>query len=131
MRRILIAMALATSMISMAGAQTATTTATETFVTAQPTDILSYNLLGLNIVDGQNKTIGEIKDLILSEGKLGGYIVSVGGILSLGEKYVIVAPAAVKVSYSENDKKWTATMAATADQLKAAPEFKYEGRWKK
>ncbi|MBZ3695398.1 MULTISPECIES: PRC-barrel domain-containing protein [Phyllobacterium] len=131
MRRILIAMALATSMISVASAQTATATATETFVTAQPTDVLSYNLIGLNIVDAQNKTIGEIKDLILSEGKLAGYIVSVGGVLGLGEKYVIVAPSAVKVSYSENDKKWTAGMAATEDQLKAAPEFKYEGRWKK
>ncbi|WP_244642751.1 PRC-barrel domain-containing protein [Phyllobacterium sp. 628] len=101
--------------ICNAGAQTATATTTETFITAQPTDVLSYNLIGLNIVDGQNKSIGEIKDLILSEGKLAGYIVSAGGVLGLGEKYVIVAPAAVKVSYSENDKNWTATMSATEE----------------
>jgi hypothetical protein len=35
----------------------------------------------------------------------------------------------VKVSYNTSDKKWHATMNATADQLKAAPEFKYSGRW--
>jgi hypothetical protein len=37
----------------------------------------------------------------------------------------------VKINYSESDKKWSATMAATKDELKAAPEFKYEGRWAK
>jgi hypothetical protein len=34
------------------------------------------------------------------------------------------------VSYNTNDNKWTATMNATKDQLKAAPEFKFEGKWK-
>jgi len=33
------------------------------------------------------------------------------------------------VSYSDSDKKWHASMNATTDQLKAAPEFKYSGRW--
>ncbi len=37
----------------------------------------------------------------------------------------------MKVTYSENDKKWMATMDATKDQHKGAPEFKYEGRWKR
>jgi len=44
---------------------------------------------------------------------------------------VVVAPSAVKVVYSENDKKWSATMDTTKEALKAAPEFKYEGRWKR
>jgi hypothetical protein len=35
----------------------------------------------------------------------------------------------VKVTYNDSDKKWHATMNATADQLKAAPEFKYTGKW--
>ena len=54
-----------------------------------------------------------------------------GGFLGIGERYVVVAPSAVKVVYSENDKKWSATMDTTKDALKAAPEFKYEGRWKR
>ena len=49
------------------------------------------------------------------------YIVSVGGFLGMGEHYVAVNPADIKVSYNGADKKWHATMNATADQLKSAP----------
>jgi hypothetical protein len=62
-------------------------------------------------------------------GRSQAYIVSVGGFLGLGEHYVAVSPSAVKVSYNSTDKKWHASMNASADQLKAAPEFKYAGRW--
>ena len=54
---------------------------------------------------------------------------SVGGFLGMGEHYVAVSPSAVKVSYNSSEKKWHASMNASADQLKAAPEFKYSGRW--
>lgn len=131
MRRILITLAATTLLAGAAIAQTAVTTTTETFVKAKPTDVLSNNLIGLNVTNEANDTIGEIKDLILSQGDLSGYIVSVGGLLGLGERYVIVSPSAVKVSYTENDNKWHAVMNATKDQLKTAPEFKYEGRWKR
>jgi len=131
MRRILIAIAATALFAGTAVAQTAVTTTTETFVTAKPTDVLSYNLVGLNVTNNTNETIGEIKDLILSQGELSGYIVSVGGFLGMGERYVIVRPSAVKVTYDDNDKKWHAVMNATKDQLKTAPEFKYEGRWKR
>lgn len=131
MRKILIAIAAVAAVASPAIAQTATTTTAGTYVTAKPTDMITYNLIGLNIVNGSKETVGEIKDLLISNGTLAGYIVSVGGFLGIGEHYVIVAPSAVKINYSESDKKWTATMDATKDQLKAAPEFKYEGRWSK
>lgn len=131
MRRLLIAAVATAALMSFATAQTATTTTTNVFVTAKPTDVLSYNLIGLNIVNGENNTIGEIKDLIISDGQLSGYIVSVGGFLGMGEKYVIVSPASVEVNYSEGDKKWSATMQATKEQLENAAAFKYEGRWAK
>lgn len=131
MRRTLIAIAAAAAVLGVAHAQTAVGTGSEVFVTAQPTDVLSYNLIGLKITNGENKDIGEIKDLILSKDKLAGYIVSVGGFLGMGEHYVVVSPGAVKISYLENDKKWAATMDATKEELKSAPEFKYEGRWKR
>ena len=131
MRRALIALAAIMLAGGAASAQTAVTTTSETFVTAKPTDVLSYNLVGLNVTNNTNETIGEIKDLILSQGELSGYIVSVGGFLGMGERYVIVRPSAVKVTYDDNDKKWHAVMNATKDQLKTAPEFKYEGRWKR
>ena len=129
--RTLAALALVAAVGTAAIAQTAVITTSETFVTAKPTDVLSNNLIGLNVTNEANETIGEIKDLILSQGELSGYIVSVGGFLGMGERYVIVRPRAVKVSYVENDNKWHAVMNATKDQLKTAPEFKYEGRWKR
>ncbi|KAB0265517.1 PRC-barrel domain-containing protein [Microvirga brassicacearum] len=131
MRRVLIALAATTLLAGAASAQTAVTTTSEIFVKAQPTDVLSDNLIGLNVTNNASETIGEIKDLILSQDELTGYIISVGGFLGMGERYVIVRPNTVKVTYVENDKKWHAVMNTTKEQLKTAPEFKYEGRWKR
>lgn len=131
MRRILIALATTAAFLGAVHAQTAETTTTQEFVTAQPTDVLSYNLVGLEIKNSADESVGEIKDLLLSKDTLAGYIVSVGGFLGIDEHYVIINPKAVKIAYVENDKKWTATMDATKEQLKAATEFKYEGRWKR
>lgn len=133
MRRFLLALAATAALATAASAQTttATTTLADVFLTAKPTDVLSYNLIGLNIQSGDKENVGEIKDLIISNGQLAGYIVSVGGFLGMGERYVIVSPASVKVTYNETDKKWSATMPATKEELMKAPEFKYEGRWAK
>ncbi|MGO4173898.1 PRC-barrel domain-containing protein [Bosea sp. TAF32] len=134
MRNSLVAIALATAFagVPAAQAQTATTATREVYIKAQPTDVLSSNLIGLNVQNNAKENVGEIKDLVVSSGgHLSGIIVSVGGFLGIGERYVVVTPAAVKVVYSENDKKWSATMDTTKDALKAAPEFKYEGRWKR
>lgn len=104
MRRILIALAATTTIVGAAAAQTAETTTTETFVTAKPTDVLSYNLINLNVTNTANESIGEIKDLVLSEGQLAGYILSVGGVLGMGERYVVVSPKAVKITYVETTR---------------------------
>lgn len=133
MRKIIIALASVSALATPVLAQTATATTTqlERFVAAKPTDVLSSNLIGLDITNGQKEDVGEIKDLVISDGALAGYIVSVGGFLGMGEHYVVVSPSAIKVNYSENDKQWAATMDATKDELKAAPQFNYDGRWKK
>ncbi|GEP12488.1 PRC-barrel domain-containing protein [Methylobacterium gnaphalii] len=92
--------------------------------------VLSYNLKNLTLVDGQNSTVAEIKDLAISQNKLVGYIVSVGGFLGVGERYVAIDPSSVALTYDESAKKWKASANASKDQLKAAPEFKYEGKFK-
>jgi hypothetical protein len=131
MRRILIALAATIPLAYAAHAQNPPSNNNQMFVTPKPTDVLSYNLIGLKIRNSANEDVGEIKDLLLSQETLAGYVLSVGGVLGVGEHYVIVSPQSVKVNYDENGKKWTATMDATKDQLKSAPEFKYEGRWKR
>lgn len=131
MRRILITSLATAAMITFAYAQTVTTTETELFVTAQPTDVLSSNVVGLNVSDAEGTVFGEIKDLIVSDNALAGYIVSVGGFLGIGERYVIVSPQSVNITYVADDKTWQATMSATKEEIEKAPEFKYEGRWEK
>ena len=117
--------------MTAAGGTTGSATATSgTFVAIPANDDLSSRLVGLDIYNSDKKDIGQIKDVAMGQnGRTQAYIVSVGGFLGMGEHYVAVSPSAVKVSYNETDKKWHATMNASADQLKAAPEFKYTGRW--
>jgi len=62
------------------------------FTTAPKESVLSYNLIGLKLVDGRQNTVGEIKDIVIANGQLAGYIVSVGGFLGMGERYVVVKP---------------------------------------
>ena len=101
-----------------------------TFVSVPNADELSSKLIGLDIYNNDKKDIGQIKDIALTaNGRSQAYIVSVGGFLGLGEHHIAVNPSAVKITYNDSDKKWHASMNATTDQLKSAPEFKYSGRW--
>ncbi|MGO4704314.1 PRC-barrel domain-containing protein [Microvirga sp. 2MCAF38] len=133
MRRFFITLAAASILSGAAIAQETSTTGAipPSFVAVKPDSMLSYNLVGLDVSNPGNETVGEIKDLVLDQGRLAGYIVSVGGFLGMGDHYVVVDPAAVRVSYNASDSKWHAMMNTTKEQLKAAPEFKYEGKWKR
>jgi len=100
------------------------------FIQVQSADMLSSNVVGLDVHNGQNDNIGKIEDIAFDPSKkLAGYILSVGGFLGMGTHYVAVNPDAVMVSYDAQNKVWKATMNATKDELKSAPEFKYGGQW--
>ncbi len=100
------------------------------FVTLQHSDMLSSNVVGLDVYDTSNNDIGKIQDIAFDGSKtVKGYVLSVGGFLGLGSRYVTVDPNSVSVTYDTANKKWHASMNASKDQLKAAPEFKYEGIW--
>ncbi len=101
-----------------------------TFIQVQSDDMLSSNVVGLDIHNSQNDSIGKIQDIAFDPSKkITGYILSVGGFLGMGTHYVAVNPDAIMVSYDSQNKVWKATMNATKDQLKSAPEFKYGGQW--
>jgi sporulation protein YlmC with PRC-barrel domain len=100
------------------------------FIQVENTNMLSSNVVGLDIYNGQNDKIGKIQDIAFDPSKqLTGYILSVGGFLGMGTRYVAVHPSALNVSYDPQNKVWRASMNATKDQLKSAPEFKYGGQW--
>ena len=92
---------------------------------------LASRLVGLNIQNTGDENIGEIYDIILTDaGAVKAYIVSVGGFLGMGTRYVAIDPKAVTLT-RQDEKNWKATMNANKDQLKAAPEYKYESEWRK
>ena len=110
--------------------QKSTSPGTPNFMNLPSDNMLSSKLVGLDIYNDQNINIGKIQDIAFDGSKkVIGYILSVGGFHGMGTRYVAVDPDAVKITYDESKKAWRASMNATKDQLKAAPEFKYGGRW--
>jgi uncharacterized protein YrrD len=91
--------------------------------------MLSSNVVGLDVYNDQKNNLGKIQDIVFNGHAVKGYILSVGGFLGVGTRYVAVDPSAVTVQYDATAKKWRASMNAAKDQLKAAPEFKYQGQW--
>jgi PRC-barrel domain len=101
------------------------------FVTQQTNDRLASRLIGLNIKNPADETIGEIYDLVLTDANsIRAYIVSVGGFLGIGTRYVAIDPKAISVR-RQDEKNWTATMNVNKDQLRAAPEYKWQSEWRK
>ncbi len=99
-----------------------------TFANIPAQDDLSSKVVGLDVYNDANQDIGTVKDIAFNGNEISGYIVSVGGFLGVGDHYVAVHPDALNISYNSSDKKWHAKMNATADQLKAAPEYKYPSK---
>ncbi|MDP2375800.1 PRC-barrel domain-containing protein [Reyranella sp.] len=93
--------------------------------TAMPAPAASADtrkLIGRNIQNAQNETIGEIKSIhVGTDGKIEAVMVGVGGFLGVGEREVRLAWTDLTVT--NNGEKVTVNM--TKDQLKAKPEYKY------
>ncbi|ACS50853.1 MULTISPECIES: PRC-barrel domain-containing protein [Bartonella] len=97
------------------------------YVTPLATDFVASSLIGANVYNIEDENIGEVKDIILRENNIAGFVVAVGGFLGIGESYVVVSPETIQMT---NDYgKWKLITNATKDSLKDAPTFKYEGRW--
>jgi hypothetical protein len=131
MKHLLLAAVMASVMAVHANAQTAPANPPEGFVTQQNSDRLASRLIGLNIENPANENIGEIYDIVITDaGATRAYIVSVGGFLGLGTRYVAVDPKAITFN-RQDEKNWKATMKVNKDQLKAAPEYKWNSEWRK
>ncbi|GHE49531.1 photosystem reaction center subunit H [Camelimonas fluminis] len=113
-------------------AQTAPTPTTKPiFLTVEEGPAVYSSLKGLNVKNAGDETVGEISDVVIDGHNVNAYILSVGGFLGAGTHYVAVAPTALTVTWNDSDKKWNARINATKEQLKAAPQFRYEGRFAK
>jgi hypothetical protein len=78
-------------------------------------------VVGSTVVNEVNDTVGTIDDLIVTPTeKVPFAVLSVGGFLGMGTKYVVVPFSSLQVK----DKKMV-LLGATKDSLNALPEFKY------
>lgn len=94
------------------------------YVTVKPADVMSSKLIGTTVYNNKNENVGEVEDLAIENGKtLTGVVVSVGGFLGLGERYVVLDPSTLAVS--DKDGKWAVHADTDKDTLKNAPKFEY------
>ena len=101
------------------------------FITISSNAILSSRLIGLDVRNASGKGMGKIEDVVFEGGQIVGIVLSVGETLSSGQRYVAVDPSAISIRYTDGENKWQATMNADLDQLRSAPEFRYEGKWRR
>ena len=85
-------------------------------------------LIGINVKNSANETIGEINELILDkDGKVAAVVVGVGGFLGMGQHEVAIDYKSLNIKYDPNamtDAGATTVMVdATKDSLKAAPAW--------
>jgi sporulation protein YlmC with PRC-barrel domain len=81
-------------------------------------------LVGSKVYNTANENIGSIEDIILKpDGSLDEVVLSVGGFLGIGEKYVSVPWSALKVSRDGSSLKIVTD--GTKDSLKALTDYKF------
>jgi sporulation protein YlmC with PRC-barrel domain len=91
--------------------------------------LLSSRLVGVNVQNSNGENIGKIEDMALEGGQLVGVVLSL--VVDGGHRYIAVDPSSISIKYTEGENGWKATLNAKIDQLKAAPEFRYQGKWKR
>ena len=78
-----------------------------------------------NVYDTSDNSVGEISDVLLDkDGRVTAVIVSVGGFLGLGAKYVSVPFNALRMT--EKDGRRHLVMDTTKDALMSAPGYQYD-----
>jgi sporulation protein YlmC with PRC-barrel domain len=131
-----------------AGTETSTTTTTTASnMTAQPaaktaaqpaaktadnSNFLSFNadqvrastLMGKKLYGPDDKSVGEVSDLVLQEdGKTRAAVVDVGGFLGVGQKRIAIPFDQIQMSQGQNGEEPKLTIAMSKDQLEQAPEW--------
>ena len=100
-------------------------TGKDNFVTVQPAGKwLTSQFMGQLVTNDAGENIGSISDLLLDKsGRIANVVIGVGGFLGIGEKVVALPYTALSIT-ADPDGKRVVKVAASKEQLKAAPDFK-------
>lgn len=110
---------------SAGGNGAATLTGSATFATVLPSEKLASRIIGTDVTNKSGDVLGTIRDIAIDHGGVNAYVLSVGGLLGIGEHFAAVTPTAITLSFDKGSGHYKAMMDATSTQMKAAPEFKY------
>ncbi len=106
---------------------TDTAAASGSYLTEQAENQISANdYIGKAVYNAEDKSIGEVNDIILEEnGGIVAAVIGVGGFLGIGEKEVAVPMDKITMTRdAENKNEVRLTTTETAEALQSAPEFK-------
>lgn len=97
--------------------------ASGTYLTEQAaTQVAASDYMGQSIYNAEDKSIGNVNDLIMEEnGGVVAAVVGVGGFLGIGEKNVAIPMDKLMVTREDNSVRLTTT--ETAESLQSAPKF--------
>ena len=101
------------------------------FISISENALLSSGLIGLDVHNEARELLGKIEDVVFEGGQLVGIVLKVGQGSAPNARYVAIDPSSISVTYSEGEDKWQARVNAHPDQLRSAPEFRYQGKWKR
>ncbi len=95
------------------------------YVEIKDTDLVTSKLVGVNIYNKADESIGEVSDVVIGGGKsVIGIVASVGGFLGMGTSYVVLDPASVALN--NDNGTWKAYVDTTKDALSKAPKLDYD-----
>ncbi len=87
-------------------------------------ELRTSKIVGTKVYNGANENIGIVEDIILKpDGSLDEVVLSVGGFLGLGDKYVAVPFSDMKGVRDGSSLKITTD--GTKDSLKALPDYQF------
>ncbi len=95
------------------------------FIAAQTADQwLASKFKGTDVLGPDDKKVGDISDVLFQrDGKVLGYVVTVGGFLGMGAKDVALAPTAFQLQPGQDANDYKLKISMTQEQLKDAPAF--------
>ncbi len=81
-------------------------------------------IIGMSVVNDKDETIGKVDDILIGpDNKATAAVISVGGFLGIGSKWVAVPFEQLKPA--SNDSRSLTIPNASKEQLNSMPEFKY------
>ena len=87
-------------------------------------ELRTSKIVGAKVYNDANENIGSVEDILLkADGSMDEVVLSVGGFLGIGDKYVAVPYSDLKISRDGNSLKITTK--ATKDSLKALHDYQF------